>query len=126
MSEIKLGRALNFDVFMDIDDLFMRRLLVQGISGSGKSTLLENILYGIEKSVNGIQKIIIDWEGEFSSKLSSMDFTVIGTETLPATLDKAQEYGKTIRMNNQSVIIDISNFKKMDDRQRFVGMFIDI
>jgi len=125
MSEIKLGRTDNFDVFMDIDDLFMRRLLVQGISGSGKSTLLENILYGIDQNMNGVQKVIIDWEGEFSSKLKSMNFTVIGTKSLPATLEKAQEYGKTIRLNNQSVIIDISKFKKMDDRQIFVGRFID-
>ena len=43
MSEIKLGiqKFGMTDVCMDIDDLFMRRLLVQGISGSGKSTLLK-------------------------------------------------------------------------------------
>lgn len=125
MNEIKLGKTENFDVFMDTNDLFMRRLLIQGISGSGKSTLLENILYGIEENLNGVQKIIIDWEGEFSSRLKSMNFTVIGTKRLPVTLDKAQEYGKAIRLNNQSVIIDISKFKKMEDRQKFVGRFID-
>ncbi len=36
MSDIKLGRTDNFDVFMDIEDLFMSRLLGQGISGYGK------------------------------------------------------------------------------------------
>lgn len=127
MSEIKLGiqKFGMTDVCMDIDDLFMRRLLVQGISGSGKSTLLKRILFGLDEKVNGLQKIILDWEGEFSTKLEGMDFVLIGGKDYPTDIEKAKVYANTLRLNNHSAIVDLSVLKKRKDRETFVERFID-
>ena len=127
MSEIKLGieKSSLFDVCMDIEDLFMRRLLVQGISGSGKSTLLKRILFGLDEKLNGLQKIIIDWEGEFSTKLEGMDFVLIGGKDYPTDIEKAKVYANTLRLNNHSAIVDLSILKKRKDREIFMEMFID-
>ena len=89
IDEIKLGTKIDengkpvsggSEVTLNIDDLFKRRLLVQGISGSGKSTMIRKIISDIDEAID-TQKIIIDWEGEFRNLEKSMGFLVVEKRT---------------------------------------------
>ena len=59
---LEIGRYMDRSVSVDLEELLMTRLLIQGNSGSGKSHLLRKLL---EESAGRVQQIIIDPEGDF-------------------------------------------------------------
>jgi len=139
IDEIKLGTKIDengkpvssgSEVTLNIDDLFKRRLLVQGISGSGKSTMIRKIISDIDEAID-TQKIIIDWEGEFRNLEKSMGFLVVepkggDSDTWKeALISGGEKWGTQIRQKAESLIIDLSGLKHRVDRELFVGSFID-
>lgn len=121
------GRPLTIDV----KKLWATRLLVQGISGSHKTSMLETVIKRIDREFNlengyNLQKIVIDWEGEYPSRLrGDADYIIIGNKgDFPATLDTAYNLGKAVRQMYISAIIDISSFNSIKDREVFVRDFI--
>lgn len=71
---LEIGLAMDKPAFVDLEELLVTRLLIQGNSGSGKSHLLRRLL---EECAGLVQQIIIDPEGDFVSFSEAFGHTVV-------------------------------------------------
>lgn len=77
--DIHLGDAAADPVGVDLPKLLAGRLLIQGASGAGKSWTLRRLL---EQSVDRVQQVIIDPEGEFRELAEAYDHLVLDAHLL--------------------------------------------
>ena len=133
MKNILLGHTESgFAIELVTDKFLGNRLLLQGISGSWKTETIKTIVRGLkevtrsDESPNGIQQIIFDWEGEYHPLRKSFPYLLIGDESeFSAVVDSAEDLAIEIRKKEASVIIDLSSFKDHEQRQEYVGIFIN-
>jgi len=133
LKNILLGHTESgFAIELDTDKFLGNRLLLQGISGSWKTETIKTIVRGLkevtrsDESPNGIQQIIFDWEGEYHPLRKSFPYLLIGDESeFSAVVDSAEDLAIEIRKKEASVIIDLSSFKDHEQRQEYVGIFIN-
>lgn len=133
MKNILLGLTeFGREVELNTDKFLKQRLLFQGISGSWKTETIKTIVRGLkevtrsDESPNGIQQIIFDWEGEYHPLRKDFPYLLIGDEgEFSNDIDIAEELAIEIRKTRASVIIDLSSFKDHEQRQEYVGIFIN-
>jgi len=133
LKNILLGHTESgFAIELVTDKFLGNRLLLQGISGSWKTETIKTIVRGLkevtrsDESPNGIQQIIFDWEGEYHPLRKSFPYLLIGDESeFSAVVDSAEDLAIEIRKKEASVIIDLSSFKDHEQRQEYVGIFIN-
>jgi len=131
--KIRLGQTENGkEVSLDVDKLFKERLLFQGISNSWKSEtiniILQKLKLGYEKEYKvPIQQFIFDWEGERRKFQNFGEYIILGKDEGNQgglTVEEAFEYGQEARRDGVSVIIDLSTWDSMEDREMITDQFI--
>ncbi len=133
LKNILLGHTeFGKEIELNTDKFLKQRLLFQGISGSWKTETIKTIAKGLkqvtrsDESPNGIQQIIFDWEGEYHPLRKSFPYLLIGDEgEFPVDVESAEIMGIEVRKTRASVIIDLSSFKDHEQRQEYVGIFIN-
>ena len=133
--KIRLGETSEgVEVLLDVESMFKERLLIQGISGSQKSATVDGImkhlkLYYKTDEIDDLPQIIFDWEGERTETYPNFGkYLIIGSgisETSNLTIENAYYWGKEIREKKLSVIIDLSTFKSIEERETVVSEFIN-
>lgn len=131
--KIRLGKSDDDHVvFLDVEKLFQGRLLIQGISGSWKSETANTILRKLKLEYKtdakyGLQQIIFDWEGEREKFRNFGGYLMVGkNQGLKDGLhaEEAFEYGKAFRKLGSSVIVDLSSYETLDEREEITDQFI--
>jgi len=133
LKNILLGHTeFGQEIELNTDKFLKQRLLLQGISGSWKTETIKTIIKGLkevtrsDESPNGIQQIIFDWEGEYHPLRKSFPYILLGDEgEFPVDVEMAEAMAIEIRKTRASVIIDLSSFKDHEERQEYVGIFIN-
>lgn len=77
--DIHLGDGPAGPIGVDLPKLLAGRLLIQGASGAGKSWTLRRLL---EQSVDRVQQVIVDPEGEFRELAEAYDHLVLDAHLL--------------------------------------------
>ncbi len=133
MKNILLGHdEFGTELVLNTEKFLKQRLLFQGISGSWKTETIKTIIKGLkevtksDQNPTGVQQIIFDWEGEYHPLRKSFPYLLIGDEgEFPATVERAEELATEIRKTGASVIIDLTSFDDFEQRQEFVGIFLN-
>jgi len=133
MKNILLGHdEFGKELVLNTEKFLKQRLLFQGISGSWKTETIKTIIKGLkevtksDQNPTGVQQIIFDWEGEYHPLRKSFPYLLIGDEgEFPATVERAEELATEIRKTGASVIIDLTSFDDFEQRQEFVGIFLN-
>lgn len=113
---------LNSEISVDLEKLIEGGMVILANSGGGKSYLIRRIA---EQSVNKVQTIIIDPEGEFSSLREKYDFILAGKDAdVPAEPRSAALLATKLLELNKSAVIDLYELHPQE-RQRFVKLFCD-
>lgn len=99
--DIHLGDASAEQIGIDLPKLLAGRLLIQGASGAGKSWTLRRLL---EQSVDRVQQVIIDPEGEFRELAEAYDHLVLDAHLLDSAAcglaaRRAREYRISVLLN---------------------------
>lgn len=108
---------------IDLPKLLETRLLVQAQSGGGKSWALRRLL---EQTASGVQQLVIDPEGEFSTLREHFDYVIAaphGADAI-ATPQTAALLSRRLLESGVSAILDIYDLKA-HERQLFVRRFLD-
>lgn len=106
---------------LNLEDLIITRLLIQGNSGSGKSYLLKRIC---EQSHGQIQQIIIDLEGEFAPLRARFDYVLMGPDgDVPIQVKYAKMLAQRIMKLAFSAIVDLSELERVE-REEFLDRFL--
>ena len=148
--KVRLGQTEDgVEVSLDIKKFFKQRLLVQGISGSWKSATVDDLMrllklnmtqetikeiaddlkleYDIGET-DSIPQIILDWEGERIDMYKNFGNYIVLSNTEDESnnidVENASIWGEEVRKNQSSVIIDLSSFKSIDERETIVSEFI--
>lgn len=105
---LEIGMSLGAKVLVDLEELLVTRLLIQGNSGSGKSHLLRKLL---EESTGIVQQIIIDPEADFASFGETFGYTVVDARRydrhkLAAIAQKARELRGSVVLTLEGMHID--------------------
>lgn len=119
---IKLGKGRGA-LSIDAARLVEGRCLIQGASGSGKSYLVRVL---VEQTIPaGLQTIILDPEGEFSTLRERCNVLIAGREgDVPTALRSAKLLARRIAETGVSTVVDMSALK-LDERRQFVAIFCD-
>lgn len=119
---IKLGKGRGA-LSIDAARLVEGRCLIQGASGSGKSYLVRVL---VEQTIPaGLQTIILDPEGEFSTLRERCNVLIAGREgDVPTELRSAKLLARRIAETGVSTVVDMSALK-LDERRQFVAIFCD-
>ena len=118
-AEITIGHETSgAPVLFDIEELLATRLLVQGNSGSGKSHLLRRLL---EESVQMVQQVVIDPEGDFTSLAEPFGHIVIdGAAYSPSEIEAL---ARRIREHRASVVLALEGLE-VEQQIRCAAQFI--
>jgi hypothetical protein len=123
---------------LPVDSLFKERLLIQGISGSWKSSLSDSIMKQLmlnyKPDDETVPQVILDWEGERIDNYPNFGQYIILKRVMDdgseLTLENARDWGEITRQQKLSVIIDLSTFKSIEEREQvifdFVSAMIDV
>ncbi len=148
--KIRLGQTDdNQEVSLDIKKFFKQRLLLQGISGSWKSATVDNLMRLLKLNMtqdiikdiaddlkleytigetDSIPQIILDWEGERIDMYRNFGNYIVLSNTEDESnnidVENASIWGEDVRKNQSSVIIDLSSFKSIEERETIVSKFI--
>ncbi len=108
---------------VSLPKLLDSRLLVQAQSGGGKSHLLRRL---VEQLVQGVQVILIDPEGEFSSLREKFDLILCGANGPDAVANPttAAALARAIWSSGASAIVDVYDLKA-HERILFVRRFLE-
>lgn len=111
------GLDINLPVLLET------RMLVQSNSGGGKSHALRRVL---EQTASGVQQIILDPEGEFSTLREKFDYIICAPHDADAvaTPATAAALARAIWESGASAIVDIYDLKA-HDRILFVRRFCE-
>lgn len=103
--------------------LLETRMLVQANSGAGKSYTLRRIL---EQTARGVQQLVIDPEGEFSSLREKFDYIVCAPHDADAVANPqtAAALARALWESGASAILDIYELKA-HERILFVRRFLE-
>lgn len=108
---------------IDLPKLLETRMLIQANSGAGKSYTLRRIL---EQTAAGVQQLVIDPEGEFSSLREKHDYIVCAPRDADAvaTPQTAAALARALWESGASAVLDIYELKA-HDRIVFVRRFLE-
>lgn len=108
---------------IDLPVLLETRMLIQANSGGGKSYALRRVL---EQTASGVQQIVIDPEGEFSSLREKIDYLICSPSggDAVATPATAAALARAIWESGVSAIVDIYELRA-HDRVLFVRRFLE-
>lgn len=120
--DIKLGKGRNA-LTLDAGKLIDRCALIQGGRDSGKSYLARVI---VEQTIAaGLQTIILDPEGEFSTLREKCNILIAGEEgDVPTEPRSAKLLARRIAETGVSTVIDLSGLKPQE-RYEFAQLFLD-
>lgn len=110
-------------IAINLPSLLETRMLVQCNSGGGKSYCLRRFL---EQTARGVQQIVIDPEGEFSSLREKFDYIICaphGADAV-ATPHTAAALARAVWESGTSAIVDIYELKA-HERTLFVRRFCE-
>lgn len=118
MMQIDVDAKLNFTTA----DLIGSRCAVLGVSGSGKS-MTARVL--VEELLPHVPMTLVDIEGELWSLKEQFDILHVGSNfraesDLIVAPEDAGSLATWVWANNVSVILDMSEFDKTEDRNRFL------
>lgn len=107
---------------IDLPRLLETRMLVQANSGGGKSFTLRRLL---EQTARGVQQIVIDPEGEFSTLREQFDYVIAAPSgaDVVANPKTAALLARRLLETGVSAIVDIYDLKAAE-RQAFVAKFL--
>lgn len=113
---------LNNEISIDLEKLIQSRMVILANSGGGKSWAIRRIA---EQSIDKVQTIIIDPEGEFSSLRENHDLILCGKDAdVPVETRSAALLATKLLELNKSAVIDLYELHPQD-RQRFVKLFCE-
>ena len=119
---IKVGKGKS-PLTLDAASLIDGCALIQGSRNSGKSYLARVI---VEQTIpKGLQTIILDPEGEFSTLREKCDILIAGKDgDVPAEPRSAKVLARQIAESGVSAVVDLSGLK-LQDRFLFVKIFLE-
>ncbi len=99
-------------IAVDLAQLLVGRLMIQGMSGAGKSYTLRRLL---EQAAGQVQEIVIDPEGEFESLATELGILFVKGHQLD--IHTARTLGARVREHRISLVLDTSD---MDHTARMI------
>jgi hypothetical protein len=119
--KIVLGHNGIHPIEIDVKELLISNLLVEGATRSGKSYAVRKLL---ELLATIVQIIVIDPEGELASLREKFDFLYAGLDELPMSIHTAGELARSLVETRASCICDLSELK-VTDRKHWVRIFVE-
>lgn len=106
-------------IYVDLAEMLVTRLLVQGNSGSGKSHLLRKI---IEESTGLVQQIVIDPEGDFVTLGETFGHSII--DAAGYTTAQLMKIAQRLREHRAPAVLNLSG-GTLEEQMESAAAFLD-